>query len=351
MKKSTKIVITIAVVGILITLVTYKLLSNKSEIEERVYYPDVNTEVIVQIDTVKSGVFNQNISFTGAFSSNREVVIGSETSGKVIKVGVQEGSQVKAGQLIAQLDDALIRAQLQSAQANYDKAVNILKRYQQASSGVTQLQIDNSQTDVLTSKAQIEQLKRQIRQYTISAPFSGIIESRKFDLGAIVSPGMEMATLIDISSVKLEINVPEKRISQFQIGQIIEVSTDIYPGMTFKGKVDLIASKADASHNFLIKILVVNVKSSLKSGMYGTIVLNNTLSHDALTIPRSALVGSSLKPQVYVVANGTARLRTIQIGTGNEKRIEVTKGLKNGELVVTGGLINLSDETKVSIAQ
>jgi RND family efflux transporter MFP subunit len=351
MKKSIKIIITIAIIGILIALLVFRLLSNKSEIEERVYYPDVNTEVAVQVDTVQSGMFNQNMSFTGAFSPNREVIIGSETSGKVIRVNVQEGSQVKTGQLIAQLDDALIRAQLQSAQANYDKAVNILKRYQQASSGVTQLQIDNAQTDVLTSKAQIEQLKRQIKQYTISAPFGGIIESRNFDLGAIVSPGMEMATLIDISSIKLEINVPEKSVSQFQIGQTIDVSTDVYPGTTFKGKVDLIGSKADASHNFLIKILVVNVKSSLKSGMYGTIVLNNTLSNDALTIPRSALVGSSLKPQVYVVENGKAQLRTIQIGTGNEKRVEVTGGLKKGELVVTGGLINLSDETKVSIAE
>lgn len=350
MNRSTKITITVVIAGILVAAMAFKLVSNKKEVEAKVYHPDVNTAVAVQVDTVKSGRFDLTATFTGSFSPNREVVIGSETSGKVIKVNVQEGSHVSRGQLIAQLDDKLIQAQLQSAQANHDRAVNTLNRYQQAISGVTQLQLDNAKTEILTTQAQIEQLKTQIRQFTISAPFSGIITSRNFELGAIVSPGMQMATLIDIRSVKLEISVPEKSIAQFSMGQVIDISTDVYPGVPFKGKVDMIGSKADASHNFQVKILVSNPASSLRSGMYGTVVFNNAASGEALTIPRSALLGSSVKPQVYVVEGGASKLRDIQTGSGNETRIQVTSGLQKGELVVSGGLVNLNDGTKVSIA-
>jgi len=338
-----------AIAAVLVAAVAFRLLSNKREVAAEVYHPDVNTAVVIQVDTVRAARFDLKSTFTGSFSPNREVTIGSETSGKVIRVNVQEGSHVNAGQLIAQLDDHLIQAQLQSAQANHDKAVVTLSRYQQGISGVTQLQLDNAKTDVLTTQAQIEQLKTQMRQYTISAPFGGIITSRTFELGAIISPGTQMAMLTDISSVKLEISVPERSIPQFRLGQVIDITTDVYPDTPFKGKVDLIGSKADASHNFQVKILVANPKLAIKSGMYGTVAFDN-MAGEALTIPRTALLGSSVKPQVYVVERGIAKLRDIRIGSGNETRVQVTGGLQNGELVVSGGLVNLSDGTKVSVA-
>lgn len=351
MNRSTKIIITVLIVVTLVAAVAFKLVSNKKEVEAKVYQPDVNTTAFVQVDTVKSGKFDVTTTFTGSFSPNREVTIGSETSGRVVKVNVQEGSHVNEGQLIAQLDDHLVQAQLQSAQASYDKAANTLSRYEQAVSGVTKLQLDNAKAETLTTRAQVEQLKTQIRQFTISAPFSGIITSRNFELGAIVSPGTQMATLIDISAVKLEISVPEKSIVEFRVGQAIDISMDVYPGTVFQGKVDMIGSKADASHNFQVKIVVPNINTSIKSGMYGTVVLGNQASEGALTIPRSALIGSTVKPQVYVVQSGTSKLRDIQIGNSNETHIQVTSGLQKGDIVITGGLVNLSDGTKVSIAK
>lgn len=351
MNRTTKIILTVVVAGCLVALVAFTLTNNKKEVEAKVYHPDVNTAVVVQVDTVKTTAFEQSTSFTGSFSPNREVTIGSETSGKVIKVNVQEGDFVKSGSLIAQLDNGLLQAQLHSAQASYDKAAGTLARYEQAPSGVTTLQMDNAKTDILTTNAQIEQLRKQISQYTILAPFSGIVTSRNFDLGAIVSPGAQMATLTDISALKLEINVPEKNISQFHNGQAINVTSDVYPGTSFTGKVDMVAAKADAAHNFTVKILVSNSKSTLKSGMYGSVVLDHHVSASALTIPRSALIGSSIKPQVYVLEDGVAKLTDIELGSGNETRIEVIQGLKPGELVVSGGLVNLSNGSKVTVGK
>lgn len=349
MKKSNAIVVVILIVAVVIST-AFKLLSNKKDVEARVYRPDVNTRSIVQADTVKGSQFKIETPFLGSFSPSRSVAIAPETSGKVITVGINEGSIVKAGSLIARLDDGVLRAQLSSAMASLGNNQNTLKRYEAAATGVTQLQMDNARTQVLTSQAQIEQLNKQISQYTILAPFTGVITSRSFDLGAIVSPGNTMATLIDISTLKLEVSVPEKYIPQFRNGMVVDVKTDVYTDAVFRGNVSYISSDADASHNYTVKFLVVNkTETPLRAGMYGNVTMGSAPLQDAISIPRSALIGSTQKPQVYVAEEGVARLRSIQIGASNDIRIQVTKGLKIGDIVITGGLVNLADGTQVEI--
>jgi RND family efflux transporter MFP subunit len=350
MKKLIKNILILAIAAGIIALAAFKLLNNKKEVEAKVYHPDLSLAATIQADTLTETPFSEATQFLGAFAPNREVSVASETSGKVITVGVQEGSHVGTGNLIAKLDDGVLQAQLHSATANYDNATSTLKRYEQAPNGVTQLQIDNARTQILTTQAQIEQLKKQISQYTIAAPFGGIITARNFDLGAVVSPGSPLATLTDISLVKLEVSVPEKYVTQFKNGMPMQVTTDVYPGVTFKGTVDLVASKADASHNYTIKILVPNNSQyQLKAGMYGNITLGSQAGAKALSIPRSALIGSAQKPQVYVVENGAVKVRDIQTGAGNATSIEVVKGLQAGEIIATGGLVNLTNGTKVTI--
>jgi RND family efflux transporter MFP subunit len=349
MKNSSKIMVAVAVVGI-VAVTVFKLLANKTEAEAKVYHLDVNTKAVVQADTVKGAAFKIATPFLGSFSPSREVTIASETSGKVITVGIAEGSIVQAGSLIAHLDDGVLRAQLSSAMASLANNQNTLKRYEAAPTGVTQLQLDNARTQVITSQAQIDQLNKQINQYTIKAPFAGVITARNFDLGAIVSPGAPMATLIDISTLKLEVSVPEKFIPQFKNGVEMDVKTDVYPDATFKGVVNYVSSDADASHNYTVKFLVVNkAQTPLRSGMYGTVTLGTSPLQNAISIPRSALLGSSQKPQVYVAEGGIARLRNIEIGASNDTQIQVTKGLNINDVVITGGLVNLIDGTKIEI--
>jgi RND family efflux transporter MFP subunit len=129
----------------------------------------------------------------------------------------------------------------------------------------------------------------------------------------------------------------------------ITVSTDVYPGAGFAGAVWMIASKADASHNYAIKILVPYNNAALKAGMYGHVTVGNTSSSRAIGIPRSALIGSAQNPQVYVVESGIARVRNIETGAGSATSVEVVKGLRTGEVIVAGGLVNLTDGARVNI--
>ncbi len=352
MKKIVRYSITAAVLFLLVGFIASKLNSNKKEVEEKVYHKDPNLKATVQADTIRYTPFTETAAFLGSFAPDREVVIASESTGKVVKINVREGSQVSAGSLIAQLDTDLLQAQLQSALANYDNAALTLRRYEQAVNGVTKLQIDNARTQMLTDKAQIDQLRKQISMCSIKAPFSGIITSKSFELGAVVSAGAQMAQLTDISRLKLEISVPERSIMQFRKEQSLTVVTDVYPDEKFQGHVDMIAAKADASHNYTVKILVTNnAATALKAGMYGRISFSDVATKAAISIPRSALVGSSSRPQVFVIENGIAKLRDIQTGASNETIIQVASGLQPGEIVATGGLINITEGSKVNIAK
>lgn len=350
-----KTVIRYSVTGLIILglagVVVIKLKGNREEVEKKVYKKDPDQKATVQADTVTLAPLNRNTTFLGAFTPVREVIISSETTGKVVSVNIEEGTSVNAGSVLAQLDTDLLRAQLASAKASYDNAVSTLKRYEGAASGVTRLQMDNASTQILTNKAQVEQLEKQIRMCTIRAPFNGIITSKSFELGAVVAAGSQMAQLTNINQLKLEINVPEGNIYAFKQGQSIAVTTDVYTDKKFNGIVDMVGAKADASHNYLLKILVNNSDKSLKAGMYGRIQFAEEGQTPVVSVPRSALIGSSKEPKVFVVENGVARIRAIESGGSNEYVVEVKSGLKEGEIVATGGLVNLFDGAKVSIAK
>ena len=350
MNKNIKYIAIIAGVVIVVIFTAFKLASNKRELDAKIYHPDINVSAVIQAEKVKESAFVESKQFLGTFAPNHKVTISSETAGKVIEVNFEEGANVSVGATIARLDDGLLQAQLSSAKANYEYASTALTRYEQATAGVTQLQLDNAKTQKRTSQAQIDQLNKQISQYIIKAPFSGIITKKSVELGAIVSPGTPFATLIDISSLKLEVSVPENYISKFKSGEALNLKTDVYPDVIFKGKVILVGSQADDSHNYDVKVWVANsTKVPLKAGMYGSLTIDNSASANGISVSRSALIGSSEKPQVYVVENGIVKLRAIQIGASNETNVQIVNGLKAGEIVAVGGLVNLTDGVKVEI--
>src|SRR5436309_3476288 len=127
-------VIALVIIGIT-ALVAFKLIGNKKEVEAKIYHPDISLTATIQADTVKEGLFNEATQFLGSFAANREVSLAAETSGRVISVGVEDGSLVSQGSLVAKLDDGVLQAQLLSAAASLDNAASTLKRYEQAPNG------------------------------------------------------------------------------------------------------------------------------------------------------------------------------------------------------------------------
>ncbi len=348
MKKTIAIVAILSLVGGTAAI----LLGNKKEAEQKVYRNDPDSRVFVQAEPVAVRPLTNAEEYLGTFEPNREIRVLSEVAGKVLKVGVSEGQFISTGQLLAKVDDAQMRLQLKAAEVNLKGQQTDVDRYTELAQGdaIPAMNLEKAELGVEATQVQMEQLRDQMARTAIKAPFSGIVTLRMFDLGTVLAPGAPLIQLTDISTLKLVVNVPEKDILRFRVGQRVPIRTDVHPSARLTGEVAEIGIKGDAAHNYPVKIRVANSATyPLKAGMYGSVSNKMGGNATALTVPRTALVGSTTTPQIYVVENGKAMLRTVQTGLATDKYIEVKAGLTEGERVVVSGQSNLENGTAVTI--
>lgn len=346
----------IIIFGVAIALVlgvTAKLRSNKLEVDNNIYRPDLERSVLVKAATVMYKALDKTFSYTGTFAPNREVMILPQVQGQVEQVYFNEGDVVREGTAMIQIDDDILQTQYVAAQANYEVSKRNLERYENASvgGGVSNLQLDNYRLNYKNAEASLKQLLKQIEWSRITAPFTGTVTFKDVEVGSIVG-AKALARITDMSLLKLEIAVPEREISMFSEGKEVSIHSDIYPGQPLKGKVDYVSNRADDSHNYMVRIVVHNTaaNSKLKAGMYGTAVIDHKDAINTIIMPRTALLGSAKNPQVFVIENGKAVLRDIKTGDANNETIEVVEGLNAGDTVVTSGQINLSTGSNVQIS-
>jgi RND family efflux transporter MFP subunit len=350
MKKSS-IIITISIVIAFALFTFFTLSKNKEELNKEVYRADSTRAVFITWEKAERKMINPSFVFSGSFEANKEVQILPERSGRVTEAGIELGDFVSKGKLIAHLDNDELQLQLEDTQTQYDDALLTFNRNKVLSSGeaLTKTAFEKSELALKGLKNRMDILKKQMTYMNIYAPMNGYITSKSFELGSIISPGMPIAMLTDISAVKLNILVPENAIAQFKQGNSINVSCDAYQGSQFTGAVDYIAVKADDSKNFLVKIKVDNNSSNLiRSGMFGKAYFKSVQPFNTLMLSRNAIVGSTKNPQVYIIKNNVAVLTNVILGQILEDQVEVVKGISEGELVANSGLVNLADGIKVA---
>lgn len=345
-----RVITILAITAILVIISVLKLSKNKKTVEGKLYIHDTEAAIFVEVEKPSNHTFENSFSYLGTFEPFRQNTIGSDGSGKVVKLGFQEGDKISEGQFLIKLDDEMINIQLESAEINVEgqrnddaRNTNLIK--ENAVSGV---QIEKTKLALKSAETQVRQIKKQLRNTSLSAPFSGVVTKKMVDIGSVVGPGTPVLELTDISSLKLNISVPERDILKFKKGQDVSVKVDVYGNQLFSGKISNIGIKADASHNFKVEILLKNsTNSPILAGMYGSVILGNSKTTTALSIPRSALIGSSKQPRVYVVRNGKSKLISFTAGTSDGDFIEVVDGLNKNDVLVVKGQINIENNSNV----
>jgi RND family efflux transporter MFP subunit len=156
--------------------------------------------------------------------------------------------------------------------------------------------------------------------------------------------------ITDIAQLKFTIAVPEADLNLFNTHTPHQIVADAYPEIVLSGKATLIGSRANVASSFPVQFTIKNTPDlAIKAGMFGRVVLAEKKSGKRMVIPASAIVGSSVQPQVYLVENGKAALKNITVSTRTKNRILVSSGLKEGDVMITGGFINLFDGANVNV--
>lgn len=348
MKKVLYIIIPLA----LIAIVVIKLKSNKEIVKDKVYQYDKEQAIHVQVDTIKSELIGAEFAYSGTFEPNKETKLSAEIQGKINDVFVDVGTIVTKGQSLIQLDNSLLKLQLQSAEVQVEGLEADVKRFTVLANAdaVQGVQLEKAELGLKSAKVQRATLLEQINKTTIKAPFNGVVTAKLTEEGAFAAPGLPLLQITDISVLKFTVNVSENDLSSFQLNQTFPIYADAYSNELLTGKTIMIGSKANMGSSFPVQFIVSNTSDfKIKSGMFGKINLKSENQKSGIIIPSSGIIGSSSQPQVYKVKNGMAVLHNITIAQKIKNKTVVSKGLEEGDVMVTNGFINLFDNANITV--
>jgi RND family efflux transporter MFP subunit len=348
MKKVLYIIIPLA----LIAIVVIKLKSNKEIVKDKVYQYDKEQAIHVQVDTIKLELIGAEFAYSGTFEPNKETKLSAEIQGKINDVLVDVGTFVTKGQSLIQLDNSLLKLQLQSAEVQVEGLEADVKRFTVLANAdaVQGVQLEKAELGLKSAKVQRATLIEQINKTTIKAPFNGVVTAKLTEEGAFAAPGVPLLQITDISVLKFTVNVSENDLSSFQLNQTFTINADAYWDVLLSGKATMIGSKANIGSSFPVQFIVNNTSDlKIKSGMFGKVNLKSDNQKSGIIIPSSAIVGSSNQPQVYKVKNGKAVLHNVTIAQKIKNKTVVSKGLEEGDVIVTNGFINLFDAANVTV--
>lgn len=336
---------------VLIALVVIKLRNNKEITQGKVYQYDKEQAINVQADTLQLENVNAEYSYTGTFEPNKETKISAEIQGKINDVLVDVGSVVNKGQALIELDNSLLKLQLQTIDVQIEGLEADVNRYTilAKADAIQGVQLEKSVLGLKSAKVQKATLMEQINKTTIKSPFNGVVTEKLSEEGAFAAPGIPLLQITDITNLKFTVNVPENDLSKFKLNQSYSISADAYSEISLSGKATMIGSKANMGSSFPVQFSVNNTSDlKIKSGMFGKVNLKNDIQKMGIIISSSAIVGSENQPQVYLIKNGKAILQNIVISKKIQNKSVVSIGLKIGDVIVTNGFINLFDGANVN---
>ncbi len=321
------------------------------------------------------------VEVVGSLVGAQTVDIVPRAQGRLQTISVRIGDPVRKGQVLAKVEDQELREQLRQADASFDVARATIRQRQadlsfaktnldrnkslfdrgllprqslddaEARHQAAQAQLDLAQAQSAQASSRREELRINMANTTVLSPVTGFVAKRLVDPGAFVTQNIMLLSVVDISTVRLVVNLVERDLSKVSVGAGAAVTVDAYPGETFSGRVARVAPVLDpATRTAEMEVEIPNGAGRLKPGMYARVRLISANKDDVLVVPKSALVTSQDRRGVFMVQKGQAVFRPVIVGLEEPDRVEITDGLTQGDQVVTTGASSLRDGAKVLVA-
>lgn len=349
-KKIITIVLTIGTV----TGAVFVLKGNKEEMQQKTELAKkVNASIPVKVESVTKSQVLDGFTSTGNFEASQELTMVSEGSGKIVSIHVKEGQFVRVGDVLARLESATKSADLKTAEVTFKKLETDKQRYENLfqSGGVSQAQLDDVNINYVNAQSRLVTAQKNLADTYIKAPFSGFINKKYIEIGSYLSAQSNKTfDLVDISKLKMVVNVTEQQVLSVNSANKILVFADVYPNTRYEAKVNFIGAKADANLSYPVELTITNIKDRpLRAGMFGKATFELSSGPSAIVISRDALVGSVNDPKVYAITGDSVSLIKIVVGRQFSNKLEVLEGLEDGQQIVTAGQINLNEGARVNV--
>lgn len=352
MKK--KLIITVICLGIA-SFIIFKLVSNKKRINKESEPAKVeNVKIPVSVAIVSKEQQQVQLIKTGLITPFKEAKALSKNSGNISRLNFNLGDNVHKGQALAVVDTRSLELDFQKAESNASKFKRDLQIYTELLEGKasTQEKVNEITQNYNDALNQVQQLRTQISEAVIKAPTNGMISTKPIVEGMYVAAGAEITSIVDLSSLKIQVNLTENEVYQVSLGQKIKLTTDVYPGKSFEGIVSFISPQVNQAYNYLVEITADNDKRfPLRSGTFVNADFSRKTSQNVLLIPREALVETAKETSVYIAKDGKAILQDVKVGGQLGDKVYILQGLNVGDQVITSGQINLKDGSVINISK
>lgn len=310
----------------------------------------LNDTVTVQVTKAAVNEIKISKTYSGNFEGEEQANVSSKLAERIISLKAKVGETVKEGQVIVLLDKSGATSQYYQAEAAFLNSSKDLDRMKALikEGAIAQQMLDGAQTSYTIAKANFDAAKSAVE---IIAPISGVVTAVNMNVGDVANPGMPIATIANIKSMKAIFGVGEGEIGNFATGQVVDVYSDQKPDLIQKGKVIQISKSADiTSRSFEVKALFANAKDNwFKPGMFCRVTTTLKSQKNCITVPNAAITNAEKGAFLFVIVDGKASLRNVQTGLTDGKITEISSGVKDGETVVTVGMNNLKEGKIVRI--
>ena len=336
----------------LLLAVSLVLAGCKGEVDAQAKTPDKGPDA-VPVETVPASRRAIAASYTGTapLEPRADSQVVAKTSGVALAVFVEEGQQVKAGQLLVRLDPDRARLNLAQVEAQLRKLENSFRRSGQLAEQqlISAGDHDQLRYDLENTRAAWRLAKLELSYTDVVAPISGIVASRSIKPGNFVQINTPIFRIVDTSRLEAVLNVPEREIATLKAGLPVKLQVDALPGKSFTGTIDRVAPVVDAGSGTFRVVCAFDGVDALQGGMFGRIRIDYDQRTDALVVPRVALLDDEGETAVFVVRDGKAVRAPIKLGYIDGGYAEVRDGLKQGDQVVTAGKVALRDGSAVQV--
>ncbi|MDQ3617122.1 MAG: efflux RND transporter periplasmic adaptor subunit [Pseudomonadota bacterium] len=295
--------------------------------------------------------WNDTVQALGTVKARESVTVTAKVSETVRDVHFASGDVVQRGAPLVTLTGQSQQAELVAAQAAANEAQQLFRRQSELASQqlIARSSLDSQRAIRDAGNARVAQIRAQLADRVIRAPFSGVLGMRQVSPGALVTPGTAIATLDDTVRVYVDFPVPETLLSVLEEGQELSGTSAAYPGMAFPGTVSSVDSRIDpATRAVTVRGEFANPERALRPGMLMQITQSQP-ARDAMLVPEIAIVQVGSSSYVYrVKEDSTVEQAAIAVGARRDGMAEVTSGLEVGERIVIDGTGKLRIGSRIS---
>lgn len=318
----------------------------------------------VQVTQPRRGDIHRFVAIPGTLRANQQVTLHAKVPGYLKSITVDKGDAVKAGQLLAEIEMPEIVAE----RAKHEAELRIAKLESERLKGarakapdlITPAATDTAEARLAMAQAALAQNETMLRYSRITAPFDGVITMRYVDVGAFVPAATgsgnpqaaAIVTLMDYSTVRVRIAVPEIEAARVQVGQPVVVTTDSLPGKVFRGKVSRhTGALEEATRSLLVEADLPNADGTLRPGMYVMAKIGVEQHRGALLVPAAALVREKAAGFVFTLADGKANKVQVKFGFNDGTNVEILEGIPENARVLIPGKVSLVNGQAVTAVE